>query len=67
MVIVVKSRNNTGALYNINWLKRCIKNKKDKISKRNYEKGLKELDRVKRIIINLKNKGYQVRQFKVNL
>ena len=67
MVLVVKSGNNTSALKNLMWMKRVIMSKSDELGETKYKKGMNELQRVQRKILNLKRQGYQVRQFEVNL
>ena len=67
MVLVVKSGNNTSALKNLMWMKRVIMSKRHELGEKKYKKGMKELQRVQRKILNLKRQGYQVRQFEVNL
>ena len=67
MVLVVKSGNNTSALKFLMSLKPVIMSKSYELGEKKYKKGMKELQRVQRKILNLKRQGFQVRQLEVNL
>ena len=67
MTLIVKSDNNTGALKNLNWMKRAISMNRSSIGNQQYINGLNEIKRVRHQIMYHKKRGEQVRQFSINL